>query len=74
MEHLFNFGSNSAGDLYIVPISTDKLFAFFATKMSHVRTTTKHFTGAGNFEPLHDNFSSLLFEFGHFISLALSGQ
>jgi len=70
MKHLFNFGGDFAGDLYIVPIAADKFFAFFATKMSHVRTATKHLTCAGNFEPFHYNFPGLLFKLVHVIFLA----
>jgi len=46
-------------------IAADEFFALFAAKMTHIRAATQDFTGTGDLESFHDDFSGLLFSFGH---------
>jgi hypothetical protein len=73
MEHLFNFGSDFASYFLVVSVATNKFLTFFATKMSHVRTTSEYFACASNLEAFHDDLSGFLFLFGHIISWVLLG-
>jgi len=65
MEHLFDLGGDLPGDYLVVSVASDEFFTLFSAQMAHIWTTTQNFTGAGNFETFHDNFSGLLFGFGH---------
>lgn len=63
MKHRLNFGGDFTCYFLIVSIAANELLALFSAKVTHVWTAAEDFTGAGNLEPLHDNFSGLLFEF-----------
>jgi hypothetical protein len=65
MKHLLNLGGDLAGDYLVVSVSTNEFLTLFPTQVAHVRATTQDFTGTGNLEAFHDNFSGLLFGFGH---------
>jgi len=65
MKHLLDFGSELTTNYLVMTIAADEFFALFAAKMTHIRAATQDFTGTGDLESFHDDFSGLLFSFGH---------